>query len=201
MPGARRTQGERRSQTQAKLLDATIQSLLDVGYAATTTRRVSEVAGVSAGALSHHYPHRVDLVAAATERLVERRVEQLGQEMRRLPSDSEARAAALLDLMWGDFSSPVFRIFVKLWIAAADDHELYERLIPLEQRLSRNFTDLIPIVTRSDGGPEDIRERFLLVLAALRGLALTRAFEPAARPPVDPWPMLRPVLVRVLNAD
>ena len=40
-PRRMRTQEEPPAQTRAKLLDATAQSVLDVGYAATTTRRVA----------------------------------------------------------------------------------------------------------------------------------------------------------------
>src|SRR5690242_5936361 len=65
----RRTQEQRRAETRAKLLDAAIESLLEVGYAATTTRAVAQRAGVSSGAQTHHFPRRVDLVAAAVEHL------------------------------------------------------------------------------------------------------------------------------------
>ena len=40
MSTTRRTQEERSSETRAKLLDATIASLQDVGYGGTTTRRL-----------------------------------------------------------------------------------------------------------------------------------------------------------------
>ena len=65
------SQEERRAETRAKLLDATIECLLEEGYAGTTTRRVAELAGVSQGAQTHHFPYRVDLVAAAIERLAQ----------------------------------------------------------------------------------------------------------------------------------
>jgi AcrR family transcriptional regulator len=200
-PLKRRTQEERRAQTRAKLLDATIQSLLDVGYAGTTTRRVSEAAGVSPGAQSHHFPHRVDLVTAAAEHLVELRLQELKRHADLLPSDRQARSTAVLNLMWRDFSSPVFQVFVKLWIAAADDRELYNRLIPLERRLSREISQLIPTLTGTGETPSDMRSRVLLALAALRGLALTWSFEPTARQHKDPWPSLRPHLARLFLAD
>ena len=76
----RRTQQERRDETRGKLLDATIECLLASGYQATTTRRVAELAGVSAGAMTHHFPQRVDLVGAAVERLAEQRAIALRQE-------------------------------------------------------------------------------------------------------------------------
>jgi AcrR family transcriptional regulator len=86
-----RTQVERRAETRAKLLDATIESILEVGYAQTTTRRVAELAGVSAGAQAHHFPRRVELVAAAAEQLVERRIED---GRRRASGSAERRRRA-----------------------------------------------------------------------------------------------------------
>src|SRR4051795_6382285 len=97
---ARRTQSERRAETRGRLLDATIESLIEVGYAGTTIRRVTELAGVSQGAQSHHFPHRVDLVTSAFERLAEERIERYRQRARELPADRGERLRALLDLLW-----------------------------------------------------------------------------------------------------
>jgi AcrR family transcriptional regulator len=46
----RRTQAMRTEETRAALLDATIELLGEVGYAALTTREVAARAGVSRGA-------------------------------------------------------------------------------------------------------------------------------------------------------
>ena len=65
---ARRTQQQHTEETQAALLDATIACLHEVGYAATSTTLVSERAGVSRGAQTHHYPTKTQLVVAAITR-------------------------------------------------------------------------------------------------------------------------------------
>lgn len=198
-PHVRRTQEERTAETRGKLLDATIQSVLEVGYAATTTRRVTELAGVSQGAQTHHFPRRVDLVGAAVERLADQRIQETARHARDLPAAVEARWRALLDLLWQDLSSPVFTIFVKLWIAAADDAELYERLVPLERAMRRQIT----AVARELGGEltkvPGWEVRLNVVLSAMRGLALTQAFEPREQPRADAWPALRTELERLLR--
>ena len=61
----RRTQAERTAETTAKLLDATADCLVERGYAGTSTVEVCRRAGVSRGALVHHFPSKDDLVAAA----------------------------------------------------------------------------------------------------------------------------------------
>jgi AcrR family transcriptional regulator len=187
----RRTQEERRAETRGKLLDATIASLLDGGYPATTTRRVAELAGVSAGAMTHHFPLRVDLVGAAIERLAGQRVEFLGAQADSLPPGRPERTRAALDLLWNDFSSDLFTIFVKLWVAAADDPELYERLVPLERKMARQIAASLPSF---------VGDRVTVALATMRGLALSVSYEPGRRARRDPWPPVRAQLEALLNA-
>jgi AcrR family transcriptional regulator len=195
----RRTQAERREQTRSKLLDATIQSVLEVGYAGTTTRRVAELAGVSQGAQTHHFPHRVDLVGAAVEELAARRIAELRELATELPPAPSQRVAAMLDLLWADFSSPIFTVFVKLWVAAADDQELYTRLVPVERQLAR------AIATAAEDFGGELVDRpewagaLLLALSAVRGLALGERFEPRGQRRRDPWPELRAALLRTFE--
>ncbi|MCU1678649.1 MAG: betI 15 [Frankiales bacterium] len=196
----RRTQEERTAETRGKLLDATIQSVLDVGYAATTTRRVTELAGVSQGAQTHHFPYRVDLVGAAVERLAEQRIAEAAEKARGLPQAQEARGGALLDLLWQDFSSPVFTIFVKLWIAAADDPDLHARLVPVEREVRGRILELAAEFGGDLMKVPGWEGRLTLALSAMRGLALTQAFEPRAKRGRDPWPAMRAELERLLVA-
>jgi AcrR family transcriptional regulator len=195
----RRTQLERRAQTRAKLLDATIQSLLEVGYAATTTRRVAELAGVSQVSQTHHFPHRVDLVGAAIEHLAERRISEIRASARDLPEARSERLPALLDLMWSDFSSSTFTVFVKLWVAAADDRELYERLVPMERGIARAIAELAQEFGGELAAGADWERHLSLVLNTLRGLALTQQFEPRGRRRRDPWPDMRAALLAALS--
>jgi AcrR family transcriptional regulator len=52
-PATRRTHAERRETTRLALLDAAVACLMEDGYAALTTRKVAERAGVSQGAQQH----------------------------------------------------------------------------------------------------------------------------------------------------
>jgi AcrR family transcriptional regulator len=195
----RRTQEERSAETRAKLLDATIDSLAEAGYAATTTRRVAERAGVSQGAQTHHFPYRVDLVAAALQNLAERRIEALGELEGTLPEDPRGRAETVLDLIWADFSSPLFTVFVKAWVAAADDPELYARLVPIERLLTRSIAEHVATLGGPATGRPGLEDRVFVMLSALRGLALTERFEPRVRRGRDRWPAVRDLLARMLT--
>ncbi len=74
---SRRSQAERRESTIARLLDATIGSLAELGYARTTTAGVCERAQMSQGALFRHFPSRSKLIAGATAELCERHLQRM----------------------------------------------------------------------------------------------------------------------------
>ncbi len=70
-PKSRRSQEERRRQTQASVLDACVEVLLDRGFSGLTTTEVAARAGVSRGALAHYFRTRDDLVIGAMEHAME----------------------------------------------------------------------------------------------------------------------------------
>ena len=78
-----------RSVAQRRLLDATVECLVKHGYAHTTTTLVCERAGVSRGALLHHFPKKAELVRAAIEHVFERRLEEFRRAMAKVPSSAD----------------------------------------------------------------------------------------------------------------
>jgi AcrR family transcriptional regulator len=194
-----RTQEERRAETRSKLLDATVSSIAERGLAATTSRVVCELAGVSSGAQTHHFPLRTDLLSAAVEHVAEQGIAALRATVPDLPQDRRQRLEVLLDVWWGNFNSPTFDVFVKLWVAAQDDPELHARLVPVEQRLAEAISSLSVDVMGDADSPE-LQARLPFAIAALRGLALMEHFEPRARRRRDPWPDMRKQLLETLLA-
>jgi AcrR family transcriptional regulator len=72
-PKLRRSNKERTAEMRGRLIDAAIDTLCRVGYSATTTFEVAKVAGVSKGAMLHHFPTQVDLMLATAQFIVESR--------------------------------------------------------------------------------------------------------------------------------
>src|SRR5262245_57913022 len=91
----RPTQLERVEAMRARLLDATLECLVEQGFGAMSTNDVVRRAGVSRGALAHHFPTRADLMAAASARLVEQRVEDFRSAFLSLPDDQRTITGAL----------------------------------------------------------------------------------------------------------
>jgi AcrR family transcriptional regulator len=170
----RRTQAERSATTRARLLDATLECLCDLGYTRTTTPEIARRAGLSRGAQLHHFPTKAELVTGAVERLFERRHAEFRAAFARVPASAD-RYAAAIDILWSMVSGPTFHAWLELAVAARSDPELRRAVHDLTQRLrllvDETFRDLFPV-----GKPDDpffaIAPRFAFAL--LDGLALER---------------------------
>lgn len=68
---ARRTQAERSEGTRARLAVAAYETIAAGGLSAMTMRTVATAAGVSPGALLHHFPDKNTLILAAIEQALE----------------------------------------------------------------------------------------------------------------------------------
>ena len=77
-----RTQAERSESTRAALLAAGRRLFGERGYAAVGTEEIVREAGVTRGALYHHFPGKRELLAAVYEQIEQEVAEQVGGEVR-----------------------------------------------------------------------------------------------------------------------
>lgn len=170
----RRTQAERSATTRARLLDATLECLGDLGYADTTTGEIARRAGMTRGAQLHHFHTKEELVVAAVARLFERRHADFLEAFAGLPPGTDHLDAAI-DLLWERVSGRAFHTVLELLVAARTDPKLRESVAPLV----RDFVDTVERTFRElfggaiQPGPGfDVAPRFALAL--FEGLALGR---------------------------
>jgi AcrR family transcriptional regulator len=168
---ARVPQEERTRAMRQRLLDATIECLVEHGWSGTSTTLVSERAGVSRGAQLHHFPSKNDLVLAAVAHLSEKRAEELREAARHLPS-GRRRTRAVLDMLAEHFTSPVFSAALELWVAARTDATLHAAVVPLEQRVGREAHQIAVAALGVDEGRPGVRELVQATLDLVRGLGL-----------------------------
>jgi AcrR family transcriptional regulator len=173
-PKRRRTQEERSATTRAALLDATIDCLVEYGYANLTTTRVVERAGVSRGAQVHHFPTKAELVSEAVRHLAGKRIEEFLQTMPRLPRSEEKRVSRILDLIWEVHNGPLFEASLELWVAARTDAELRQSLVGVEQDVSQTVASVGPSLFPEIASRPNFQTDVDSAMAAIRGLALLR---------------------------
>jgi len=154
-----------------RLLEATIECLVDHGWSGTSTTLVSQRAGVSRGAQLHHFPNKNALVIAAVEHLSELRGEELRDAAQKLPS-GKRRTRAVLEMFADHFTSPVFIAALELWVAARTDETLHAAVVPLEQRVGREAHRVAVDALGVDEGRPRVRELVQATLDLVRGLGL-----------------------------
>ncbi|HET6911402.1 MAG TPA: TetR/AcrR family transcriptional regulator [Mycobacteriales bacterium] len=172
MTQTRRTQAERTASTRAALLDATVDTLVDKGYRRTTTTDVARRAGVSPGALLHHFPTKANLLAAAVGHLFDQRLTDFGKVMADLP-ESAARGDAAIDVLWSMFSGPTFTAWLELWVAARTDPELRAAVTTVDRDFVRASEEVFREVFAEEtlANPDLPRYAVATVFTFLTGMA------------------------------
>ena len=168
---ARTPQADRTRAMRLRLLEATVELVVERGFAGTTTTLVSERAGVSRGAQLHHFPTKNDLVVAAVEHLTELRGAELATALGAVPRGAD-RTRAVLRVLGDHFSSPVFTAALEVWVAARTDETLLAAVSPLEQRVGRETHRLTVEALGVDERHAGVRELVQATLDLVRGLGL-----------------------------
>jgi len=163
-------QVERSRAMRLRLMEATVDSLVEVGWAGTTTTVVSRRAGVSRGAQLHHFPSKQALVVAAVEHLTDRRRDEMRRQEASLGETGRIRA--ILEILAAQFVSPVFFAALELWVAARTDDELRAAVAPLERRIGRETHSYAVELLGIDETRGEHRQLVQATLDLLRGLGL-----------------------------
>lgn len=161
-----------RGATRARLLEAAVDSLIELGVARTSTLEVQRRTGLSRGALLHHFPSYADLLAATVSELVSRN-EQGARRMRNRfsahadPLDRAVRTLAAI------VNQPSYLAELELWAVARTDTALRVMLRAEERRARIDAERVIAEVfcmLRDRSGYATV---IALSLELLRGLALS----------------------------
>ena len=173
----RRRQEDRSALMRSQLIEATIASLIDYGYARTTTVEICRRAGVTRGALLHHFESLAELFAATLAHIYDK---LLANSAKR--SKAPANGEALVDNLWKHFSQPEYKAVIELWLAARNEPELDGALRPAIAKI-RDLANpqLNPNLRMTFGSTPDFVSLYRLVLEAMIGMALGRAVTPGGR--------------------
>lgn len=157
---------------RARLMDAAVESLIELGWAGTTTTVVAQRAGVSRGAQLHHYPTRAELLIAAVRHIGEARFAEARAWATNLPSGPD-RTAAVLDWLARQHTGPLFQATLELWVAARTDTALRAIVAPWEAELGRETHRLAVELLGVDESLPGAREAVQQTLDMVRGLGIS----------------------------
>jgi len=167
----------RSRQTYECLLDAVISTVFEHGYVGATMMRIAHQAGLTRGAIQHHFgDKRVDLITAACEHVLAERQNAYRDHAeldlaRRLPVSREGMKAAYKD--------PKTWFLIEVWIASKSDAELADRVGKILARVN-DPVDLELIARFSGDGAPDFRTLKYYFRCLTRGLAIEYSRRPDA---------------------
>jgi AcrR family transcriptional regulator len=179
----RRTPGKRGDgdgdATRKALLDAAVACLIDLGVAGTTTLAVQRRAGVSRGALLHHFPSRATLLAATVAELVKRNEQAVALALSRAPKPGDPLDLAVSALAFAA-RQPAYLAELELWAVARTDRALRHALVSAERAARREIdrvsAQLFGKWTKS-GAYQDVAA---LTQHFIRGLAISENLRSSA---------------------
>ncbi|HTE41469.1 MAG TPA: TetR/AcrR family transcriptional regulator [Steroidobacteraceae bacterium] len=178
----RRTNAERTAQTQRGLMEATIDCLFRLGYGATTTHVVAEAAGLSRGAMVHHYPTKVDLMVAAVRFAWEKEMAEMHAELEKFELGLP-RFRAVIDVHWALVQRPEDTAIHEVRNGSRSDPQLADAMHPIMAEIARDYAQCVGILIRQAGLEPDDELRGLTVnwVLALPMMAFYRAADPNRR--------------------
>lgn len=146
--------------------------LVEFGHSGTTTQRIQDEAGVSRGALLHHFGSKTELLVAAIHHIADIRMANVDAMIADLGDGPDAlrdMVVALRQAMTG----PPFQAALELWTASRTDPELRQALLLAERRLGEK----IRTVFNEHSGISDPKNSvvaFESLMALIRGFEITR---------------------------
>jgi AcrR family transcriptional regulator len=174
----RRTQLERRNETQAAILNTSIRLLAEQGYARFSASRVAALAGVSRGAQEHYYPKKSDLIAAATQHAMREAVAH-ARSLAQTATKSPDPVAKFLADSEHFFFRPVFCAMIEIMIAARSDRALARRVNPIVQDARQALNGIWTDTLDASGYPRENAQQFIeLTHYLLRGVFVVSHWMP-----------------------
>jgi AcrR family transcriptional regulator len=140
---------EQRRATYLRIVEVAVEALIENGYAATTALAVQKRAGITRGAMLHHFPTREELSTAAVQRLVEMNLEGLREESDSTPRDGDPVIRGI-HVLHRASRRKGFATELELWAAARVDAKLRAALLGTERVARKQLYEMIDEIFGSE---------------------------------------------------
>ncbi|MGB3895860.1 TetR/AcrR family transcriptional regulator [Mycolicibacter sinensis] len=189
-----RTQQERRAATVAALLDASIATIAEIGYARASAKVIAKRANVSDGALFRHFETMGDFMAATAQEVLRRQLERFGKQVAEIPAEVPALEAVLTvlrDLTANSTNAVVY----ELLIAARTDDKLRASLSDVLAEYSAKICEAARVLPGAEAFPPELFPNLVALLTnTFDGAAIVRAVLPQPEIEANRIPLLLKLL-------
>jgi AcrR family transcriptional regulator len=200
-PPKRRTQEERSTTTRGQLVQAAVACIAQLGLAKATSSVIAAKAGLTSGAVQHHFQSRDELLLAVVDDFG-KSLADTGGEPHSSNEPIASRVRRIFERYWGLFSSPQFLAIMKIWLGTQGNvavyREMLDRMRWFEIRFDREWVELF---SDCPAAPETIAAARHVALGAMRGLALSQSYSVDRSGAKAEVALLESMLVRTLEGD
>ena len=173
-----RTQQQRREETIARLLEASIDTIVEVGYARASAAVIARRAQVSDGALFRHFPTMGDFMAATAREVMRRQLELVTKRVAEIPAHESALEAAVR-IQWEVTTNATNTVMFELMVAARTDEKLRATLQTVLAEYAANIYDTARAFPGAERFPEETFATLLAIITnSFNGAALVRPVLP-----------------------
>jgi AcrR family transcriptional regulator len=127
----RRTQAERTAATRERIMRAVIESIAEIGFQKTTANEITRRAGVTWGAVQHHFGGKDGILDAVLEESMSRFAARLAE----VPTEVSLveRVSAFVDIAWAHFGSPDYRSMFEILLNYTPENDGENARVPIWQ--------------------------------------------------------------------
>lgn len=135
-------QQRKSGEMRVRILEATIDCLVEKGYAGLSTSEVTTRAGISRGAMHHHFASRMALVAAAIDYTMYQRMERfLSDYFKAIAARGDASVPETgAAVHWKSVQTREYAAWLELAVAARTDAELNRHFEPAARKFDKVWT-------------------------------------------------------------
>lgn len=173
----KQTQAEKSAAMRLKLCEATLEALTEVGFEKLTTQLACSKAGVSRGAMTHHFSSRNALIAAAFGHLLMQWKTAREEYLASLGAGQTISFSEYTEYLWCNvFALPSYVAALELMLAARKDDVLGRELRNILAGWLDERDFLSTRIIGVDPEDEEIVQFLRLNLCMLRGIAIHGGF-------------------------
>lgn len=177
-PRTRRSQQERRAATVDRLVAATVETILEVGYYRTSVKEICTRADLSVGAMFRQFDSRLELIGKVAHDLTAQILESYRAAAKDLQAQPDPRASAI-EFLAQSAAAPLTDVWRELMMAARTDAELRAMIAPSLPLLYEGVYELTDELGLFGNVPESERRVLLYsMMHMFSGAALTRPIYP-----------------------
>jgi AcrR family transcriptional regulator len=169
-----RTQQQRREDTVARLLDASIATIVDVGYARASAAVITGRAGLSGGALFRHFETMGDFMAATAYEVMNRQLDTFDKQVAEIPPDQPV-LEAVVHIVRDLTGNAINVVMHELMIAARTDEKLRTTLKDVLSEYGDRMLETARGLPTTDQYPDEVLAAVVaLVVNTFDGATLVR---------------------------